>query len=52
MTLGADRGVQRHTQIMEFIVEVIQLVRDPGEQIVVFCATDYGIYCGGHSACA
>ena len=32
---------------MEFIAEVMPLVRDVGEQIVVFSATDHGVYRGG-----
>ena len=31
-------------------MEVMPLVRDAGEQIVVFSATDHGVYCGGQSA--
>ena len=38
--------------IVEFIVEVMPLVRDAGEQIVCASATDRGVCCGGHAACA
>ena len=51
LLLGADRGVPA-PQIVKFIVEVMPLVRDAGEQIVVFSATDHGVYCRGHAACA
>ena len=51
LLLGADRGVPA-PQIVKFIVEVMPLVRDAGEQIVVFSATDRGVNCGGHAACA